>query len=565
MRNLSNLLFAFAAVAAAGTSADAKPRRIVVVDFDGLPRTLADNGRANVLNGLEDQYDLINTKKWESARAEVPGRGQLQWQQAAKKSGVDAVVEGWVNTEGRHHTLTVQVRDATTGIEIDSVSVKMGDKGLSAEATKSLMKQLDDVLTWIDGDATSWDVHSTLRPVDVERPPLGGHNFNRGHALDLDDGDSDSDSETAHRKSRGHDHGCRHDDDCSDRRDRDDDHGDDRRGNEDRRGNDDRRGDDDRRGHDDRRSSDERRGDDDRDGDHGDRHDRDKPGLTRTAQATPAPASPNDVMPFFAPDSTETEVVAQTAAPRIVKPAPKFFVEGGAFVTSRGMTFAHDPVDSQMGTPDYPAQGLAGISLGASVYPMPTEKLSNDPSGIGFSFHLQKSVGSLFSAFDPDGNTYGDYTIDHTAYEGGIHYRIPTDLLSFDGEVNYGKFGYIIAGLPGGVQIPDVDYSYLGIGGTLDLKVTDRTRAGFGAHYMYLLDAGDVSDETWYGSGSASGLDLEAHFQVPITDAMFIRGQVDYRRVSMDFEESGDVSSMLELGSIVDSSIGGAIEIGVQW
>jgi len=571
MRNLSHLLFAIAAVAAAGTSADAKPRRVVVVDFDGLPRTLADNGRASVMTVLGDQYDIVNTKKWENAKAEVPGRGQLQWQQAAKKSGVDAIVEGWVNTEGRHHTLTVQVRDATTGVEIDSVSVNMGEKGLSTEATKTLIKQLDEVLNWIDGDATSWDVHSPLPP--VERPPLGGHKFHpHGDGNDdVDDGDD------THHGSYGHHHG---DDDRRDDRRGDDRRSDDRR-NDDRRGDDrrsdDRHGDDrrsdDRRGddrHSDDRRSDDRRSDDRRDDDRRDddrRHDdRDKPGLTRTAQAEPAKSSDNELLPLFAPDSKEAEIVVQTSAPKIVKPAPKFFIEGGGFVKSRGMTFTQDPPDSTMGTPDYPAQGLAGISLGGAVYPMPTEKFSNDPSGLGFSFHLQKAVGALFSAYDPDANTYGDYSIDHTAYEGGIHYRIPTDILSFDAEIDYGKFGYAIANDPyGGIQIPDVDYTYIALGGTLDLKVTDRTRAGFGGHYMYLLDAGDVSTEESYGAGTASGLDLEAHFQIPISDALWVRGQVDYRHVSMDFEGSGNVSSMLEIGNITDTTIGGQLEIGVQW
>src|SRR3569833_4738514 len=131
MRNLHHLLFALATVAAASTTADAKPRRVVIVDFDGLPRTLADNGRASVMTVLGDVYDIVNTKKWENARAEVPGRGQLQWQQAAKKSGVDAVAEGWINTEGRHHTLTEQVRDVTTEIEKDKDLVNLSDKGLS--------------------------------------------------------------------------------------------------------------------------------------------------------------------------------------------------------------------------------------------------------------------------------------------------------------------------------------------------------------------------------------------------------------------------------------------------
>ena len=76
---------------------------------------------------------------------------------------------------------------------------------------------------------------------------------------------------------------------------------------------------------------------------------------------------------------------------------------------------------------------------------------------------------------------------------------------------------------------------------------------------MYLLDAGDVSDETWYGAGTASGLDLEAHFQIPISDMLYVRGMVDYRRVSMDFEQSGDVSYELEIGNITDSTIGGQL------
>jgi len=33
----------------------------------------------------------------------------------------------------------------------------------------------------------------------------------------------------------------------------------------------------------------------------------------------------------------------------------------------------------------------------------------------------------------------------------------------------------------------------------------------------------------------------------------------------MEFEGSGNVSSMLEIGSITDSSIGGQLEIGVQF
>lgn len=562
MRKLNTLLISLAAVTAAATTADAKPRKIVVVDFDGLPRNLADNGRSNVMSLLGSEYDLVPSKKWDLAKGEIGDHGPGAWQAAAKKSGVDAVVEGWVNTEGRHHTLTVQIRDASTGVQIDSVSVKIGDKGLSDDVMKQLAGQLDEVLNWVDGDATSSSVTRNLPDARDAKPKIGRHKYKvKGDDSD-DDGDFErSDDRGSRRPSR-----FTHDDDDDrgsrrDRRDRDYRRGDDDRDSRDRR--DDRRSTRDRDERDDRDDRDSRDSRDDR----SDRRADSTPGLKRVADASPTvPAeAANPVLDIFPPDAKEIDIVTQAKPPRVLTPAPRFALYGGAFILSRGMSFAQDPPDSQMALPDYPAQGLAGLSLGGTVYPMPINKLDVDPSGIGFSFNLQKSVGSLFSAYDPDGNTYGDYTIDHTAYEGGVHYRYPTDLIIADADINYGKYGYIIQGLPGGVQIPDVDYSYISFGGTLDLKITDRTRAGFGAHYMYLLDAGDVSDETWYGSGSASGLDLEAHFQIPVSSALYVRGQLDYRRVSMDFEESGDVSSALMVSSIVDSTIGAQFVLGVQF
>jgi hypothetical protein len=63
-------------------TADAKPRRVVVLDFDG-PRSLADLGRSAVMSLLGEQYDVVSTKRWESARASSTGHGPQQWQQAS--------------------------------------------------------------------------------------------------------------------------------------------------------------------------------------------------------------------------------------------------------------------------------------------------------------------------------------------------------------------------------------------------------------------------------------------------------------------------------------------------
>ena len=127
------------ALSSAAATAEAKPRRVVILDFDG-PRGLADTGREAVVTLLGETYDVVATKRWEDARAaaEQKTHGPATWSKAAKKSGVDAVIEGWIQDEGRHKVLTVAVREASTGNEIDSVSVRLGQKGLSTEGKTKL-------------------------------------------------------------------------------------------------------------------------------------------------------------------------------------------------------------------------------------------------------------------------------------------------------------------------------------------------------------------------------------------------------------------------------------------
>ena len=534
MRNLRNLLLLAATLAA--STVDAKPRKVVVLDFDG-PRALADTGRSNVMSLLGDQYDVVATKRWESARAQASGHGPQQWQQAARQSGVDAVIEGWVQDEGHHHTLTIAVRDASTGTEIDTFSVKLGDKGVTTDGSRQLATQLDDVLAWIDGDAMATSAGAQLPDVRMVRPMLGAHQAKPERSDDGDDDEDDTDDRPQrHRRKHHHHRAATADDDGDDRggrardRDRDRDRGD--------------------------------RDDRDRDRDSKDEVKAEKPEPKKVA-ALDGAQDTNDLVKLFGPDSKEADIVSEAKPPRVLKPAPKIMISAGGFLSSRGMTFEQNPPDSKKAPPEYPASGVNGISIAAAVYPLPVNKLDTRPSGLGFSFALEKSLGAQLSAFDPNANTYGDYTMDHTAYEGAIHYRYPIDIVSLDGEVNYGKYGNTFSELP--IEIPDTEYQYVGLGGHVEVNVTDRTRVGFGARYMYLLSAGDVSDEMWYGAGTSSGLALDASVQIPLGDLLYLRGELDYRRVALDFEQSGNVSNDLDISRIVDSTIGGSIHIGVAF
>ncbi len=571
---IHHLLIAAAVLATAAT-ADAKPtKRVAILDFEG-PRLLADSGHAAVQTVLNDQYDIVSTKRWEAAKMAAAGRGPLQWSTAAKAAGVDAVVEGWIDPEGmRTHTMTIAVRDAMTGRQIDTVSVKITDKGVvSDEATHKLTSGLDELLNWVDDEASTGTKGADWTDIRTMRPPLGSHvDKPEKSASNCDDGDDDDDDDSCddsrdddnhHRRKhhrRKHHHVRRGDDD-----DERDDRRDDRR-----EARDDRRDD---------RHEDSKRDDSKDDSKHGDdsKHDDSKKdddkSSTRIATADLPGVDPGvrNIIDIFGPDSVETKTMVDKKGPTLEHPSPKFEMSLGGFMLDRGMSFTQDPPDFPATPPSYPATGMYGLQVQGAWFPMPRDKYGYDLSGFGFTFQLQKSIGAELQANDTVNDTYGSYTLDYTAWEGALHYRYPMGIVTFDGQVNYGSSSYNLeSDFPSTVQIPDVAYQYVGIGGDIELAVTDRVRIGFGARYMYILSTGDVSDEEWYGSGTAGGLELNASFKIPLTDMLYLKGIVEYRRVSMDFVGDGNLSTSedddsLAVSNITDSSIGASAQIGVSF
>jgi hypothetical protein len=528
-------VISIAVIAAAlhAAAAEAKPR-VVVAEFDG-PRRLADSGRTAVMGVLGDQYNIIATKNWDTARARFAGRGPQQWRQASKQAGVDAVIEGWVQEEGRHFVLTVAVREAITGRELDTLSVRIKEGGVSPQAAQKFAVQLEELLNWIDGDINA-DPTPSLPDVRTVRPPMLGSTKRHQRIEEPDDEEDEGDDDRGGRR------GSRYEDDRDGGRrgSRDD---------EERYGD---RRDDDRRG-------DDRRGD--RRGDDREPSRREQPRKTLASIDTPKKEEAT-LVSFFGPESEEAKVVTEGKIARKPKATPRFVVDAGPYVSARGMSFTYDP-DANGSPPDYPGQTLKGFAARAGVFPMPIKKTDGELSGIGFSLGVQHSVLSTFAAMDDTG--YGDYTLNHSAWDMGVHYRYPVDFVTLDAGAEFGNFTHTIVDLPESVQIPDTSYSYLGLGAHLDLKVAEGTTVGFGARYMYLLSAGDISDQNWYGAGKAWGATLNGDFVIPIASSLYVRGDVEYRRVKVDFEGSGDLTMEWGVWDVVDSSISGSASIGVKF
>lgn len=300
---------------------------------------------------LGEQYNIVATRTWDTARARAAGRGPQQWRLASKQAGVDAVIEGWVQAEGRHHVLTVAVREAATGRELDTLSVRIKGEGVSPEASQRLAVQLDDLLGWIDGDINA-DPTPTLPDVRTMRPMLGARDPDRDRRRISDDEEDEEDDASEAKPEQ---------DNEEEERPR--------------------------------------------------RKKRRSEPVSRRKQEVVAVADAaqdtNDLVTLFGPESKEAAIVSEGKTAHTPKPTPRFEIAAGPYVSARGMSFTYDP-DAKGSPPEYPGQTLGGFSASAAVYPMPRQKLDGTLSGVGFSFGIQHSVLSTFAAMDDTG--YGDYT-----------------------------------------------------------------------------------------------------------------------------------------------------------
>ena len=528
MRFNTLALLASLSVGLVAASADAKPRRIVVLDFDG-PRTLADLGRSSVMSLLGDQYDVIATRRWETARAQAAGHGPQQWRQASKQAGVDAVIEGWVQDEGRHHVMTVAVRDASTGNEIDTITVKLGNSGVSTDQGHQLAAQLEDIFGYIDDDVTSSSSGAQLPDIRTMRPMLGAHH-EAPVTSDDDSDDSDGADEAprpAHHRKHHRKHIRKTEDEVSD-------------------------------------------ADADSDADDADEAPRapekkaDKPEPKKEVAAATLDGDgkdTSDLVTLFGPDSKEAAIVSDGKTAHVPHPTPRFSISAGGYYSSRGITFDHDPNASN--TVDFPASSIHGMQVSAEVFPAPLHKQDGGLSGLGFSFNIAHSLGTTFTAMDSSG--YGDYTYNHSQWELGAHYRYPIDIVTIDGGVTYGNVTHTIVDLPQSIAIPDTAYTYVSAGAHLALAVSDRANIGFGAKYLYLLDTGDISSEDWFGAGTAWGMTLSGDFTIPLPSNLYVRGDLEYRRITLDFEGSGALVPTYGMWGASDTAITGSADLGINF
>jgi hypothetical protein len=526
-----------AALCAAAPTADARPRRVVVLDFDG-PRQLADAGKSSVLSALGDQYDVVATKRWEQARAAAAQQthGPAQWSRAAKQSGVDAVIDGWVQDEGRRKILNIVVREATNGHEFDTISVRLdGKTGVSTENARQLQTNLDEVLDWIDAgrpEPSPW-----LPPVEVKRigptraPAEDDAPRGRGHRATIDDdappadpvarprrrvAEADAPADPPARPAR------------SDRADA---------------------------GKTDAGKTDAGKTDAGKTDASEPAHD------ARPVEVSTADKETHDIEVLFPQGSEERREIEGVKAEHVPQKTPRFMIDGGGYMGSRSLIWDAPP-DANI--TQFAGVSTRGFEVNAAIYPFPAKEIDSILSGVGFTASLHHSAGSSVE-FD-NGDTVSEFVLNQNGWELGAHYRLPiSNLVALDGGAFYGSQTFDIVDASPDFEVPDTKYSYLGASAHLDLAITDRATVGFGARYFTVLDAGDLASTDWFGPVSASGLGIEGSFLIPLPRNLYVRGQLSYQRISLETSGGGQITDDEAVTGGTDSLVVGNVNIGVAF
>jgi hypothetical protein len=519
--------FRFALVAGllfAASGADAKPRRVAILDFDG-PRTLADSGRAAVVGVLADAYDVVASKNWLEAKASASRKshGPASWSKASKATGVDAVIEGWVQEEGRRKVLTIVVTDASNGNELDQLTINLPSRGVTNDVSSQVRKGLEERFEWIE-------------PVGGGNPdPLPTYKVKDktkiGAKRPDDAADSDDSDKPRRKKPKATE---------------DDGQGDDERTTKKTKK---------------RREASQAasRGNDD------DADDVTEKEPKRVAKVeikeTKDEREQNVLNNVFKPVSEEEVIVTGGKAAHAPRPTPRFQISAGGYFQSRTLYIGAEKPE---GVTQYAGVPNKGLAVDATFYPFPTKKVDGIPSGIGFSFGISHSLGSQVT-FD-DGDVVGDYVLNQAAWNIGVHYRAPlSNTFAITGSVGYGQSKYVIEDAPMTFEVPDTGYSWLSAGAHIDMKITDRASVGFGANYLYTLGAGDLNSTDWYGPGGSSGWQFGGNFVIPLPSNLFIKGELSYTRIKTKFDGVGQITEQESVSEAIDSSISGGIKLGISF
>ena len=172
---------------------------------------------------------------------------------------------------------------------------------------------------------------------------------------------------------------------------------------------------------------------------------------------------------------------------------------------------------------------------GMPLVPMPGLAIEYFPVSYagGFASYNHAIVGSK----DSENSVYKT-----TAFSWliGAKGRLPVSSLQIEPSVAYGSHVFKITNFdtePDRIRVAPVDYRHARIGSDVRLPFGSGSSFVAGAHYLYILNAGDILNKDKYFSGAAVGGEASAGIVMPLAfmKGLDLRVGADFRQVTFDF------------------------------
>jgi len=228
----------------------------------------------------------------------------------------------------------------------------------------------------------------------------------------------------------------------------------------------------------------------------------------------------------------------------------------GISVIGRDLTFTVQPsIPTEQQPMTYQGTPVGAAQFNAELYPLLKKK--GMLRHLGFAVSVQKAL-RLRSRVATQGEAH-EFDTEQSRYRVGARYRVSLGKSSVRLAVGYDKLTHKINSGGVDLDLPNVSYSCVDLGGGLrvPLSSTGKVTLGADARYLHVLDAGEITTPAAYGNATVQGIDIDAHLAYMASERLVIRGGVEFVRVGFAFDGSG---AMTQLDTSPDQDVGGAAD-----
>ena len=235
-----------------------------------------------------------------------------------------------------------------------------------------------------------------------------------------------------------------------------------------------------------------------------------------------------------APEGADADVAAEAeeeeAAPRKRARGQGLNVAFVLRMFSRNFAYNQSKKGPQQGY-QAPEQKFNGMP----IVPAPGLALEYFPTAFAGAF--ASGNYAIVGSKDSEGSRY---TTKAFSWIVGAKGRIPVSSLEIEPSIGYGSHVFKITNFandPNRIQVAPVDYRHVRVGSDARLPFAKDGSFVAGAHYLHMLDAGDILKKEKYFKGTALGFEMGAGVVLPLPFKKGLEARLgaDFRQVTFSF------------------------------